>query len=309
MSDSWPKPLQAATGPFRAEKLAGAAQGMGAHGEQLQALAAAGLVPPDVMTGLTLFLLGNQPRRSDKAQKIPGAGGGVAGGVWVRERFTIHRPLPADEAFHASGEAVGRHVHKGRRYGTNRCVTHGADGRLIANNLTTGLLAYKVEEGLADQLEGPAPDSIAVAGPDHTVAANNPCLGALRDLTAGQEMVGDAALVSLQLMEIRDTKNPDNPIHSDPELAKKAGLSRPIAGGAHVLAFPLQVVLQQLGEQALLHGTAFDIRWKAPVYADLTLLPSAKVRSVSADLVVIDLLAELENGPTAMVGELQVPLA
>ena len=298
-----------ATGPIRGDKLDGAADGMGQWGEQTRKLAADGLVPPDMMTGLTLFLLSSQKRDPAKKQSIPGGGGGVAGGVWVRERFTIHRPLSRQEAFVVSGESVGRHVHKGRRYGTNRCQTVNAAGELVATNLTTGLLAYKVEEGLADTLEGESPEDIAAPEPDWSVAVNNPCLARLKQLQQGDAFDGEAVRVSLELMEARDTKKPDNPIHSDPALAKKAGLERPIAGGSHVLAFVLELIMQQAGRQALLHGASFDVRWKAPVYADAVMFPHVRIAMAAPDRVVFDVEADLESGATAMTGTVTVPLA
>ncbi len=307
MAAIWPKQLTPASGPIRADKLDGAAEGMGQWGEQTQALVADDLVPPDIMTGLTLFLLSSQKREPGK-QKIPGGGGGVAGGVWVRERFTIHRPLTRSEAFIVKGESVGRHVHKGRRYGTNRCQTFNTSGELVGTNVTTGLLAYKVEEGLADTLEGQAPDEIPTPQPDWQAAGANPCLETLKALCKGDEFSGEPVLVGLDLMEARDTKKPDNPIHSDPELAKKAGLEKPIAGGSHVLAFVLELILQHAGRHALLHGASFDVRWKAPVYAGLTILPRVSVSAATADRVVFDIEATLELGATAMVGEVTVPL-
>ena len=156
MSDGWPKVLQPAQGPMRADKLDGAAEGMGAWGPESQALAAEGLVPPDMMTGLTLFILSNQPKDPNK-QKIPGGGGGVAGGVWVRERFTISSALSRDEGFTVTGDSIGKHVHKGRRYGSNQSTTVNGAGVIVARNLTTGLLAYKVDDELADQVEGISP--------------------------------------------------------------------------------------------------------------------------------------------------------
>ena len=176
-----------------------------------------------MMTGLTLFLLSSQPRDPDRKQDIPGGGGGVAGGVWVRERFTIHRPLERDDAFTVRGESVGRHVHKQRRYGTTSSETFNAAGDRVATNLTTGLLQYKVQEGLADVVEGRGPDEVAAPEPDWSRAANNPCLANLRALREGLALSGQPVTVGLGLMEARDTKKPDNPIHSDPELAKKAG--------------------------------------------------------------------------------------
>jgi acyl dehydratase len=306
--DEWPKALVPAKGPMRQDKLAGAAEGMGAWGEQMQSLANSGVMQPDVMTALTLFILGNQPKDPAKKQKIPGAGGGVAGGVWVRERYTIHRPLQQDEVFTISGESIGRHVHKGRRYGTNASTTLNAAGQLAGSNLTTGLLAYKIEEGLADSLEGQSPDEIKAAGPDWRVAVNNPCLAKLNTLNVGDTFGGYDVVLGLDLMAARDTKNPDNPIHSDPKLAKEAGLAKPIAGGAHVLAFPLEVVMAAAGREALLHGAAFDIRWKAPVYADLTITPNARVVKAEADCLVFEIDAVISGGATAMVGTVTIPL-
>jgi len=309
MSDIWPKPLQNTHGPMRADKLDGAAEGMGDWGPETRALANEGLVPPDMMCGLTLFILGNQPRNPSKKQSIPGAGGGVAGGVWVRERFTIHQPLGREDVFSVSGNAVGRHVHKGRRYGTNSCETRSAAGQLVATNLTTGLLAYKVEEGLADTLEGEDPNTIAAPVPDWQAANDNPCQDRLRSLKAGQEFGGYPVRVGIDLMEARDTKNPDNPIHSDPELAKKAGLSRPIAGGSHVLSFALEPIMEAVGRHALLHGTNFDVRWRAPVYADLVIRPHARVVEATDSQVVFDIDAILDSGDAAMLGRVTIPLA
>lgn len=304
---AWPKALQDAHGPMRLDKLDGALEGMGDWGDATRSLAELNLMQPDMMTGLTLFILSSQPRDPDK-QSIPGGGGGVAGGVWVRERFTIHQPLARTEQFHVTGEAVGRHVHKGRRYGTNTSQTYSETGELVASNVTTGLLAYKVQEGLSDQVEGMDPNQIHAAGPDWQAAVNNPCLPALQNLQAGDQLGGELVTVSLQMMQARDTKRPDNPIHSDPEQAKKAGLSQPIAGGSHVLAFTLEPIMARCGAQCLLHGAAYDIRWKAPVFADAQIMPLARVTAVAADRVCFELTATLEDGRTAMVGDLVVPL-
>ena len=309
MSGSWPRPLRDSRGPFRADKLDGAAAGMGAWGSQAQALAAEGLVPPDMLTGMTLFLLSTQPKDPHRRQEIPGGSGGVAGGIWVRERYTIHRPLGRDDAFTVRGASEGRHVHKARRYGTTSSETFDAAGARVATNLTTGLLSYKVQEGLADGVEGRAPDEIPAPAPDWDAARDNPCRDRLAGLGVGEELGGYAVTVSLALMAARDTKNPDNPIHSDPELARRAGLSKPIAGGSHVLAFALEPILERVGCRALLHGASFDIRWKTPVYADLVMRPRARVTEVTADRVVFDIDATLESGATAMTGRVVVPLA
>ena len=304
--NSWPRPLHDAAGPVRSDKIDGAAEGMGVWGPETRALIDDGYVPPDIMTGLTLFLLGSQPR--DRNQKVLGAGGGVAGGVWVRERNTIHRPLGRDDVFTVTGESEGRHVHKGRRYGTTRCQTHNAAGELTATNLTTGLLAYRVEEDLEDSLEGEDPDTITSPEPDWTHAGSNRCGAKLRELSVGQALGGYELPVTLAMMEARDTKKPDNPIHSDPEIAKKAGLEKPIAGGSHVLAFALEPIMAFAGRDVLLYGSSFDIRWKAPVYADLVIRPHARVAAITDDRITFEVDAILASDAVAMVGTVTVPL-
>jgi acyl dehydratase len=309
MPATWPRPLHDARGPIRADKLDGAAAGMGVWGAQARALAADGLVPPDMLTGMTLFLLSSQPRDPTDESRMPGGGGGVAGGVWVRERYTIHRPLRRDDAFSVSGASEGRHVHKSRRYGTTSSATFDAAGARVATNLTTGLLAYAVQEGLADALEGRAPDDIPPPAPDWSVAHENACRENLRRLRVGEVLGGYPVTVSLALMEARDTKTPDNPIHSNPELARRAGLGRPIAGGSHVLAFVLEPILARVGRTALFHGANFDLRWKAPVYADGVIRPVVRVAEVLVDRAVFDLQVTLDDGTTAMTGRVIVPLA
>ncbi len=307
MSGMWPKPLQETRGPIRTDKLEGAAAGMGVWGAQTQALHAAGLVPTDMLTGMTLALLSSQPKDPDRKQAIPGGGGGVAGGVWVRERFTVHRPMKYTEQFVIRGASEGRHVHKQRRYGTTSSMTLSAEGERIATNLTTGLLSYRPEPGLADEIEGTSPDDLEAPAPDWRHAAANPANDALQGLVVGEALGGYTVTLSLALMEARDTKRPDNPIHSDPELAKRAGLSKPIAGGSHVLAFALEPILARVGREALLYGTSFDIRWKTPVYADLVMRPRAVIESVQADRVVFNVEALLDNGAVAMQGKVMIP--
>ena len=116
-------------------------------------------------------------------------------------------------------------------------------------------------------------------------------------------------MVSLSMMEARDTKKPDNPIHSDPKLAAQAGLKKPIAGGSHVLAFPLELILGRCGATSLLYGAAFDVRWKAPVFADSAMHASAEVVAKDDKLVCFDIAATLDEGAVAMTGTVRVPLA
>ncbi|MCB0990491.1 MAG: MaoC family dehydratase [Acidimicrobiales bacterium] len=310
----FPRQLVAVSGPIDADKLDGVAAGMGAWGDHTRSLLDKGIVSPDMICGQTLFLLSNQPRNPNRAQHIPGGAGGVAGGVWVRERYTIHRPLERTDVFTVTGQTVGRHVRKGRRYGNNTSQTFDSSGNLVASNISTGLMSYVPDPDLADGAEGITGDELVAVGPDGDAAMSNPHLDRLAELSVGDVFGGHDVTVSLEMMAARDTKNPSNPIHSDPELAKKAGLRRPIAGGNHVLSFVLEVLMDAIGTEGLLHGSSFDVRWKAPVEDGVVIVPTATVietgDSSGVDMVVFDTEARLgADGPVAMTARVCVPAA
>ena len=303
---TFPRPLVPITGPFRSAKVTGAADGMGTYGDATRELVAGGRLPPDLICGMTLALIAQQPREPRKGR--PERASGVAGNVWVRERFTIHRPVALDEAWTVEGEQTGTYVRKGRTHSTTASRSSDSAGRRFATNLTTGLIGYRADPGKPDSVEGLPLEDTPSPGPDFEAAAANPCLDALGSLTLGQRLGDVEVPMTLAMMAARDTDNPDNPIHSDLEEAKKAGLARPIAGGSHVLSFALEAVMGSCGVESLLHGANFDVRWKAPTEDDTTIVPSAVVDAVEADRVEFALQVDLVDGPTVMVGRLIIPL-
>lgn len=302
----WPRPLIPVRGPYAAAKIDGAAAGMGDYGDMTRRLVAEGLLPPDLVTGMTLALLARQPRKPRPDQ--PERASGVAGRVWVREQFTIHRPTTCDDPFVVTGESTGTYTKKGRSYSTTSSRSHTSDGSLFAANLTTGLFGYRADPALIDGVEGLPLEATPAPRPDWRAAADNPHVDDIRSTRPGTVFGGEPVLVTLAMMAARDTDNPDNPIHSDPEEARKAGLSRPIAGGSHVLAFAVEAVMRGLGAHCLLHGANFDIRWKAPTEDGVTIIPTATATTVADDRLVLDLAVDLATGITAMVGTLTIPL-
>jgi acyl dehydratase len=302
----FPRALTPVNGPFPAEKISGAAAGMGLYGDATRALVDAGLVQPDLITGMALALISHQPRkpRPDGERKASG----TAGKIWVRERYTIHRPLAVDDAWEVRGESTGTYVRKGRSYSTTRADSLTSAGERFATNLTTGLFSYRPDPSLPDSFEGLAIEDTPAPEPDWGAAAENPHVEALAAAEVGQVFGGTEVAITLAMMAARDTDNPDNPIHSDPEEARKAGLGRPIAGGSHVAAFALEAVMQAFGTESLLHGANFDFRWKAPTEDGSRIIPTATVVAAQPDRVVFDLQVDLVDGPTAMVGSLVVTL-
>jgi acyl dehydratase len=253
----------------------GAAEGMGEYGDPARELIASGIVPPDVLTGMTLHLLATQPRRERTSGEKPK--GAIEGGVWVREQVTYHAPMRIGEEILIEGASIQRFSRRGRRYGVNTSETRGADGRLIVSSCTTGLIQYRKEEGLEDAVEG---EEVKISGVDHTVAANNPCGARLAEASLGGIIDGGEALVTLEMMRTRDAHRDDNPIHTDPKVAAREGLAAPIAGGSHVLAFLQAGLMAEWGAEALLHGAHFDVQWKGQTYAGARIRPSATVAAV-----------------------------
>ncbi len=304
----WPRALEEVTGPHPEDKIAGVAASMGDHGQAIGKLISSGTLPPELMTGLTLFLLARQPRKPlpPGAQRKKGAPG-VSGRIWAREQSTIHRPLRIADPFVVNGSSIGRHVRRGRRYGTTESATCNSAGHRVGTNLTTGLLSYRADDSLEDGFEGVALRDMPSPSPDWSVAANNPHLDALASAEEG-EVLGDVTLVvSLAMMAARDTSDPTNPIHSDPEAARAAGLAKPIAGGDHLQSFALELVMTRFGEEVLLHGASFDTRWKAPTEAEAQITPRAHVTKVRPDRVELACEVQLTDGPIAMVGSVVIP--
>jgi len=309
----WPQPLQAVEGPYPELKLRGVLAGMGTHAPSAVSLMEEGLLSPDMMTQFTLYLLARQPRKKREREGTKGQGTkkkgapGVAGRIWAREQVTYHRPVKQDEAFVIEGESTGRYVKKHRRYATTGSRTRDAEGRRVASNITTGLLSYRPDPSLADAVEGIPLEEMDKLGPDHEAAKNNPHLDRLAEVELGETLGGSPMIMSLEMMAARDTDNPDNPIHSDPALAKAAGLAKPIAGGSHVQAFALEVLMARFGPEVLLHGAHVDTRWKAPTESDVSITPSAVITAVSPELITAEIEVRLTEGPVAIVGRVHIP--
>ena len=232
---AYPRKLANVEGPIPRDRVERVLAGLGKEAVASRRLVESRFAPPELITGLTLALLAEQRRQ-------PGPGGerrptAVAGGVWVREQFTVHAPVPLDEELVISGASLRRFVRKGRCYTVTSSQTRDGSGRRIASNCTTGLERYRPDPDRPDSEEGIPEEAVSITGPDPAAAAENPCVHLLRSLRMGDVISGPAVDISMQRLRDRDGPEPANPIHSDPEAARRAGLEVPIAGGGHVLSF------------------------------------------------------------------------
>jgi acyl dehydratase len=306
---TWPRPLVTVKGPYPPTKVEGASAGMGTAGPATVALYRSGLLAPDMMSGLTLYLIARQPHAYKSVSKSgekkstgknptekKGAPG-VSGGIWVREQAVYHRPILATDEFSIEGANTGRQLRKGRHYSTTESVTYDSTGRRASTNRTTGLISYHVDETLEDGVEGQSLENMSEPSADWTRAAENPHLSELDEARVGDVLGGEKIVVSLEMMVARDTDNPDNPIHSDPQSAIAAGLKNPIAGGSHVQAFALELLMARWGSEVLLHGAYVDCGWKMPTEAGDAITPRAEVVDVRPDRVELAFHYALDSCP------------
>ncbi len=308
----YPLPLSPVRGPLSPSLAENAVLALGPEAKASRELLDAGRVAPDVLAGMTLLLLAGQPSRAQPANSAAksergGQGRGVAGSVWVREHFTVHRPVRVGQMLEVTGAIQRDYSRGGRRYTVTLSETRSATGDLLASNCTTGLVAYRRDEELPDSEEGLDEDAIRRPAIDIGAAAENPAIETLRALRVGDDVRGEVTRVGLEQMRARDGGQSRNPIHTDPEAAKQAGLVLPIVGGSHVFAYLQEALMRALGKQALLHGACFDLRWVAQVRAGTCVEPRARVSAVLEDRVELDLEVGCE-GRVAMTGSLAIPL-
>lgn len=87
--------------------------------------------------------------------------------------------------------------------------------------------------------------------------------------------------------------------HNDPEKAKAAGLSRPIASGQNQMAF-IHAALERHFGDSWVYGGRISSRWISPVYEGDSITTHLQVKEISEEngqiRVVLDIWNENENG-------------
>jgi len=302
-----PSTLQPYRGLIPADLCAGAVAGLGERAGPVRGLHERGLVPPDVLTGMTLLLLSSQPRRSRGEGEGGERKGAIEGGVWVREQVTYHAPVHKDSEVEVTGLSGRLYTRRGRRYGVNSSQTRDARGALLVSSCTTGLLSYHKEPSLPDGEQGAPASAFAAPSADAAHAATNPHRDRLLRVRQGDRVEAPPVRVTLELMRLRDAGRDENRIHTDPEVARREGLAAPIAGGSHVLSFLQAALMQAWGEECLLYGAHFDVQWVGQTRAGDEITPRATVTRATPQALYCDLL--IEGADRALLrGTLDLPL-
>lgn len=301
-----PRPLGPLQGPLPRALAERAVRALGPAAGPSRALLEAGLLPPGALTPLTLYVIAATPRAGGGAEPSSRPGP-LAGGVWVREQITYHRPVRYDVELRGTGETARRFARKGRQFSVSLSETRDAAGALLVTSRTTGLSRYRPDPELADFEEGLPEAELPPVGPDPGSAAASPSLARLRGLEPGVALAGSETEVTLERMRDLDGGRGGNPIHTDPEAARRAGLRAPIAGGSHVLAFAQEMLMDAWGPEVLLHGAHFDVRFVSPVAAGHRVVPRATVAAVTPECVEVQFEVECEGSPAA-VGSARIPV-
>ncbi len=251
-----------------------------------------GILPPQALTANTIFLAFRNYH--------------LEGGVYAREQVTYRRPVRLGEVLSISGEIAATYLHKGRRFRIMRSVSRDAAGGIVVESRSTGVAQLALTAG-AEATE--VPPDVPAPGPYQSAGAVNPCRARLGATVPGEARLGHPSTITLAMMRAQAGDDDRNPIHTDEGAARRAGLAAPIAGGPHVLEFVQEVMMQWLGDEALLHGAHFDVRWLRPVAAGASIVPAAVIETVDVVSGAVTIAVRVDcGGAPAMVGAACLPV-
>ncbi len=172
--------------------------------------------------------------------------------VHGEQRLTLHRPLePEGEIIVDSRvtEAYDKGVGKGAVIYTEMAVRSAGDNKplytLVSTTFARGDGGFGGPNG-----SGPEPHKLPDRKPDLTAAAETRLDQALL-----YRLCGDR-----------------NPLHADPELAKRVGFPVPILHGLCTYGTACRTILKEIAKYDHTKITGFDVRFSSPVYPGETIL-------------------------------------
>jgi acyl dehydratase len=127
-------------------------------------------------------------------------------------------------------------------------------------------------------------------------------------LTVGQEIAPVVKHMSLERMS-HPLMAGSNPIHYDPEFARQAGLSAPIATGVMSSAFLSEMLTIAFGVEWI-RGGSMDVKFIRPIYAGDTVTARGRLTSKTATStgvrIALDIWCETQRGEPVTVGTASV---
>jgi acyl dehydratase len=197
--------------------------------------------------------------------------------VHGEQRLTLHRPLPPEGELIADSrvtEAYDKGPGRGAVIYTEIKVRSAADN---APMFTLGSTTFARGDGGFGGPSGSGPEP-------HPIPDRKP------DLTLALETRKDQAL----LYRLNGDRNP---LHADPELAKRVGFPVPILHGLCTYGTTCHAILKAVCKYDHKQITSFDVRFSAPVYPGETIatdmwvdgpIVSFRARVTERDVVVIN---------------------
>jgi acyl dehydratase len=131
---------------------------------------------------------------------------------------------------------------------------------------------------------------------------------AVEELIVGQELEAVVKHMRLEKMS-RPLMSGGNPIHFDPEFAKKAGLPAPIATGVMSSAYVCEMLARAFGIEWIRSGS-LDLKFIRPIYAGDTVTArgrvTAKMETSTGVRMSLDVWCETQRGEPVTVGTASV---
>ncbi len=166
--------------------------------------------------------------------------------VHGEQHLALHRPLPAEGELIASARvtaAYDKGAGKGAVIYTETAVRSAADGQpmftLVSSTFARGDGGFGGPAG-----SGPQPHAIPERKPDTTAT-----LQTSKDQALLYRLNGDR-----------------NPLHADPDLARRVGFPAPILHGLCTYGVACRAILQAVAAYDHTLITGFDVRFSSPVY-------------------------------------------
>ena len=166
--------------------------------------------------------------------------------VHGEQRLALHRPLPPEGELIADArvtEAYDKGAGKGAVIYTETAVRSAADGQpmftLLSVTFARGDGGFGGPAGA-----GPAPHALPQRAPDGCVT-----LETRKDQALLYRLSGDR-----------------NPLHADPELARRVGFRAPILHGLCTYGTACRALLKEVATYDHTRIAGFDVRFSAPVY-------------------------------------------
>ena len=166
--------------------------------------------------------------------------------VHGEQRLVLHRPLPPQGELIASArvtEAYDKGTGKGAVIYSETVVRAAGDGQpmftLLSSTFARGDGGFGGPAG-----PGPQPHVLPERSPDATVT-----LQTRKDQALFYRLSGDR-----------------NPLHADPELARRVGFRAPILHGLCTYGIACRAILQTVATYDHTRIAGFDVRFSAPVY-------------------------------------------